>query len=77
MQRSMFVVSLLLLSCLSTQAKIVQYQDKNGRQYFTNTNPVTPTPQRNRPQTPVSVMTAPAQTLQLIQRLARLRLDLR
>jgi soluble lytic murein transglycosylase-like protein len=69
MRRSIFVVSLLLLSCLSTQAKIVQYQGDNGRQYFTNVDPVMP--QRTHPQPPVPVMRAPAQTLRLIQELAR------
>lgn len=69
MRRCMFVVSFLLLSCLSTQAKIVQYKGHNGRHYFTNVNPVPP--QRNHTQTPLPAITAPAQTVRLIQQLAR------
>jgi soluble lytic murein transglycosylase-like protein len=69
MRRSIFIVSFLLLSCLATQAKIVQYQSNNGRTYFTNVNPVSP--QRNHSRTPLPAMTAPAQTVRLIQQLAR------
>jgi soluble lytic murein transglycosylase-like protein len=67
MLRGVLLISLLLLSCLSTQAAIIQYQSHNGRRYFTNVNPR----QRQTPQTSTPVTAAPARTLQLIKGLAR------
>lgn len=69
MKRSVLLVSLLVASCLSTQAEIVQYKGHDGRRYFTNVN-ANP-PQRKTPQSPTPSTAVPARTLRLIQELAR------
>lgn len=70
MRRSVLVVSLLVISCLSARAEIVLYQNHNGRRYFTNLNPKPP--RRQTPQSPTpGTAVVPVRTLRLIRELAR------
>ena len=68
MLRHILLVSLLVASCLSAQAEIVQYQSRNGRQFFTNVD-ASPA-KRPMSNAPAPIAKIPAHTLRLIQELA-------